>query len=144
MEKLSNFSESLTELMLEKNLTTISLGLAIGVNDSTVHCWKVGKHKLKLSTALNLANYFECSLEFLMGRTEIRLNYTPQKCPPFFERLLAVMKEYGKSQYRLTKEILSRGHFSFWKKGADPFIDTLLNLSDYFECTLDYLVGRDR
>jgi len=143
MAELSNFGDSLADLMLEKGLTHISLGNAIGVANSNIHGWKTGKHSLKLSTALRLADYFECSLEFLLGRTEIRCSFTPQKCPPFFDRLLAVMKENNISQYRLTKGVLSRGHFSLWKKGADPFVDTLLNLTAYFDCTLDYLVGRD-
>jgi len=145
MEKLSDFADSITELMQEKELNTITLGIAIGTPNSVIHRWKTGKYGLCLSSALKLADYFDCSLEFLMGRTEIRLSYTPQKCPPFYERLLTVMKIHGKSQYRLIKDTsFSGGYLARWKKGADPLVETLINLSTYFECTLDYLVGRDR
>jgi len=145
MEKLSSFTDSLTELMQEKGLTHISLGNIIGVANPTIHGWKTGKHSINLSNALKLADYFQCSLEFLMGRTEIRLNYITQKCPPFYERLLAVMKRFGKSQYRINKDTsFSYGSFSQCKKGSDPNIETLIILADYFDCTLDYLVGREK
>jgi len=145
MKELSNFRESLAELMSERDLTHISLGNKIGVANPTVHGWKTGKHSITLSNALKLADFFECSLEFLLGRTESKLNYTPKECPPFYERLKAGMAENKTSWYRLVKDTaISNGNITKWKKGADPFVDTLLNLAAYFDCTLDYLVGRDR
>jgi len=144
MDELSSFRESLAELMSEKDLTHISLGDKIGVANPTVHGWKAGKHSISLSNALKLADYFNCSLEFLMGKTEVRLSYTPKKCPPFYERLKAVMAENKISWYRIVKDMaISNGNITKWKKGADPFVDTLLNLAAYFDCMLDYLVGRD-
>ena len=138
------FRESLAELMSEKKLTTISLGEAIGVSATTVHCWLTGKTKLFLSNALKLTDYFECSLEFLLGRTAIRLSYTPKVCPPFYDRLKEIMTLQGKSSYRIVKDTsFSFGHFSKWRNGGDPYIETLLNLTAYFDCSLDYLVGRD-
>jgi len=145
MEILSNFVETLSELMNEKNLTTDALGKAIRVSGANVRYWKEGKYQLHLSNALKLADYFECSLEFLMGRTHTRLDFMPCPCPPFHDRLMQVMKEYDKSRYRIVKDTsFTNGYFSRWKNGSDPLMETLLSLTDYFGCTLDYLVGREK
>lgn len=142
---LSDFSETLSELMDEKNLTSEGLGKAIGVDGSAVRYWKEGKNKLYLSNALKLADFFECSLELLLGRTDKRMDFTPSPCPPFHERLMHVMQKESKSRYRIVKDTaFSNGHFTKWKKGADPLIETLIPLADYLKCSLDYLVGRDR
>jgi len=125
---LSNFKESLAELMLERGLTHISLGNAIGVANSNIHGWKTGKHSLKLSTAIKLAEYFECSLEFLLGRTEIRLNFTPQKCPPFYERLLYIMKENKISHIELPKAHYPEVIFRYGKKAPTPLLTPYLTL----------------
>jgi len=144
MDIKSDFIETLSELMDEQNLTSDALGNAIGVNGSVVRCWKQGKNKLYLSNALKLAEFFSCSLEFLIGRTDERLSFTPKPYPPFHDRLLQVMKEQGKSRYSVVKETaFSNGHFSKWKAGSDPYLESLVNLSNYLNCTLDYLVGRE-
>ena len=144
MNILSNFSESLSELMSEKNLTSETLGKAISVNDSNIRHWKRGSYKLHLSNALKLADYFECSLEYLLGRTDTRLAHTPKNCPPFYDRLKQIMVSENKSGYTLVKETsFHRGHLHRWKNGADPIIETLIDLAAYFNCTLDYLVGRE-
>ena len=144
MDILSDFAETLSELMDENNLTTEALGAAIGISGANVRYWKEGKQKLNLSNALKLAGYFGCSLEYLIGHTDTRLGYTPQTCPPFHDRLMQVMNIKGKSRYRIVKDTsFSNGYFSQWKKGGDPLIETLINLAAYLNCSLDYLVGRE-
>lgn len=144
MDNLSDFSETLSELMDERKLTTEALGAAIGISGASVRYWKERKQKLNLSNALKLADFFECSLEFLMGRTDVRLGYTQQSRPAFYDSLMRVMKEQGKSRYRIMKDTsFSSGCFSQWKSGSDPLMETVINLADYLNCTLDYLVGRE-
>lgn len=49
------------------------------------------------------------------------------------------------SQAKLGKIIgVSQDAISLWEKGkAKPNIDTILTLADYFEVSIDYLVGRE-
>lgn len=145
MKIVSNFVESLKELMLYENLTNDKLGKAIGLSKETVSHWKNGKNDIHLSNALKLADYFNCSLEFLMGRTTIRLSYTPKPCPPFYQRLLEVMKERGKTYYQVVEKekFLSDSNLTNWKNGGDPFFYTVIKLANYFGYTLDAFVGRE-
>lgn len=145
MNIMSNFSETLYELMNENNLTSRALANAIGVSHGNISMWVSGKCKLTLTNALKLADFFECSLEFLMGRTDKRLDYVPSECPPFYDSLMSVMKEQKISRYRIVKDTaFSNGYFTRWKNGSSPLIETVITLAEYFGCSLDYLVGRDR
>lgn len=48
------------------------------------------------------------------------------------------------SYYRLVNETRFRENFiDQWKKGSSPNIATLIELSNYFDCTVDFLVGRE-
>ena len=141
---LLDFSESLSELMSGRNLTADMLGKAIGVDGSAIRYLKRGIYKLHLANALKLADYFECSLEYLLGRTDIRLPFVPKICPQFYERLKQIMSVKKKRGYAPVKNMnFQRGRFYKWKQGVDPIVDTLVDLAAYFNCTLDYLVGRE-
>lgn len=71
------------------------------------------------------------------------LFYMPSE--PFYPQLRRVMKEKGVTRYRLVKDLKkSHGHFYFWEKGGDPSMQTVIDLADYLDCTLDYLTGRER
>ena len=75
MENKNIFHERLTELMIEKGVNTVSLAAAIGVSDETVRRWKNGERDILLSQLVKLADYFQCSLDFLAGRSDTKVRY---------------------------------------------------------------------
>lgn len=145
MDILSIFSERLSELMFDGKITTEQLGKAIGLNGSAVRHWKEKTNSIALSNAVAVADYFKCSLEYLFGRTENFLDFTPLPVFPFYDRLRSIMDMKNITRYRICLDLKkSHRHFDKWKSGADPLIETVIELADYFDCTLDYLVGRER
>lgn len=62
----------------------------------------------------------------------------------FPERLRALQKERGCSQGQLARIIYtSQTTVSFWSHGRRyPGIGHLVSLADYFDTTVDYLLGR--
>jgi len=145
MDFLSIFSERLTELMFEVALTTDQLGKKIGVDGSTVRLWRLKKAVISLSNAIAVADFFCCSLDFLFGRSEYLLDFTPQPALPFYHRLVSIMKDKKISRYRVCIDLKKgHGHFDRWKSGVDPRMNTVLELAAYLDVTLDYLAGRER
>ena len=144
MQKHNKFNIRLSELMAEKGLTTVALGKAIGVSDETVRRWKLGERSIILPHLIKLADYFQCSIEFLAGRTEDYLDYHIHEVPPFYENLTKVMKEKEVTRYGLVKSLpIYDSYFTNWKKGKSPNLLTLIMLADYLEVTIDYLIGRE-
>lgn len=60
-----------------------------------------------------------------------------------YEILLELMKENNITPYRLSKETgITQATLSRWKTGkTDPSIETLQKIADYFDVSLDYLLG---
>lgn len=58
--------------------------------------------------------------------------------------LFEIMEQKEISAYRLSKDIgVSQGNISDWKHGnKTPNMHTLIKLADYFDVSIDYLVGR--
>ena len=80
------------------------------------------------------------------------MEFTPQtfffggKAAPryfFAKRIIKLINSFNISQYKLCKDInISDANFAKWKKGVLPQFETLLNISQYFNCSLDYLIAR--
>ncbi len=122
--------------------------LATELNTSrfVLHKWLSSAKDMRLDSLVKLADYFDCSIEYLCGRTEVYLGYAPKKeLPNFAARLKRVAAECGLSLYRLFKDTkIMTTQYHQWKYHTQPMLNNLDRLSEYFGVTIDYLIGRDR
>lgn len=101
---MSNFSETLKELMQERGLNSETLVKELGLKSATVNRWTRKEYSVKLANLIMLADYFEYSVEFLTGRTEVYLSFTPNQCPLFMEQLTASLKFTASLHISLTRK----------------------------------------
>jgi len=140
----STFSERLKELIFDKGLSAEQLAVIVGVARSTAYRWTFEPVHIKRSHLIKVADYFECLIEYLIGRSEDSTKIIPKPCPNFVEQVRKIMKEQNISTYKLEKTSKFKWHyFTQWKRGSEPTLQTLIELAEYFDCTLDYLVGRE-
>lgn len=65
-----NFSDHLKSLRQSKGVTQKQLGEAIGSSERGIQNYELGISKPKYEIILALADYFEVSTDYLLGRTE--------------------------------------------------------------------------
>lgn len=58
------------ELRIEKGLSQQALGKAIGVSQKAIDYWERGVNEPKASYIILLADYFNVSADFLLGRKD--------------------------------------------------------------------------
>ena len=63
----------------------------------------------------------------------------------FKDILKNLRNEYAVGQVQLAKSVgLSKGVISLWENGKrEPTMSSLILLADFFNCSIDYLVGRE-
>ena len=61
------FCERLKELRLEKGVGQIELSKAINVSKGIISLWENGLREPKLSNLIALAQFFEVSMDYLVG-----------------------------------------------------------------------------
>ncbi len=144
MSILSNFSETLAELMLIQNLKAEDLSKLIPIERSTITRHLEGKTIPTLPNAIEIADFFECSLDYLFCLTNKyeKKKYLP--CPPFSLAFQEILKSNKCTRYRLGKDIKYPNNTLIdWFYGKRiPRMDNVIKIADYFGCTLDELVGR--
>lgn len=141
---MTNYGERLNDLLFDKKITPEKLSEELGVSLSTVYRWKNNETELFLSNLIALADYFRCSVDFILCRSENMSDYPPKIRPPFSRRLRTVMKEKDVSTYKLRQNTrYDSKYFQKWDKGTDPLASTLIELADYLDVSVDYLIGRE-
>ncbi len=145
MDNELKIGERLTELMNEKEISNNDLAKILGVTPCSIGRWKRGVRNMRLPQFIAIAEYFNCSLDFLAGRSDTFIDFVPKECPPFYEYFRKLIAERGISSYKINTETrIKSSHFVDWKNGSEPQIYSLIELADYLDITLDYLLGRDR
>ena len=139
------FSENLKDLMIEHNIDAQTLAIKLGIENSSIYKYLNGILPL-VKNAVKIADYFDCSLNFLFGldempkSTNFDSNYQPEL---FFERYTTLLKQQNISHYRLCKDTgVNSSSFWLWSKGSLPKLETLIKIATYLDCSIDYLVGR--
>mgnify|MGYP004459734371 FL=1 len=70
MDFRKNFSERLSALRKEKNISLKELGYILGVTDESVRLLEKSKRSPSFEILCALADYFNVSLDYLVGRSD--------------------------------------------------------------------------
>ncbi len=99
------FQNRLKELRKEKKLSQSKLGKALNIHIRTIAYYESGERTPSPETFSLLADFFEVSIDYLMGRTTIR-NYNMfndiisfEKLPPDAQKEILNFFEYIKHKY---------------------------------------------
>lgn len=67
---MSKFPERLKELRENKNLLSKDFAAIMNVEPATITNWEKGNRFPKDDVLVKIADYFECSIDYLLGRTD--------------------------------------------------------------------------
>lgn len=97
----------------------------------------------ELSVAVKIANYFIRSIHDLMGLTDDCNNEETNKLS-FINTLKKLKKENNLSIEKFSKTTnMSEANFYRWQSGKSrPAMNSLIAIAQFFDVTIDYLIGR--
>lgn len=67
--------KNLRALRTERKLSQEEFGKRVNLSQQTVHKYETGKTEPDIATLILLANFFEVSVDYLIGNTDIRRRY---------------------------------------------------------------------
>ena len=141
---MSNLSESLKDLMEEAEINAPALAKATGIDSSTILTFLRGDGLPYVDTLITLADYFKCSTDYLLGLTDKLSEEEFRQRPPFKEQLTFLLKHFNVTKYRMEKDTgLAEKTVNRWHNGkTQPTVDSLIRLAKYFDCSVDFILGR--
>jgi len=139
--KMNEFQERLYELLKDNNLNRLSLSKKIGINSRAVDDYFNRDFYPSIKTAKKMASYFDCSLDYLFGRSDEKRNNNKNK-RPFFDTFKSLLQDNKILMTHAMNEMGMRPYNYYrWQKGVFPKSVVLLQIADYFEVSIDFLVG---
>ncbi len=142
---MSNISEQLIELMNEDGYTQSSLADAMQTPRAKISLYKTGKSVPDFKNLVTFIEFFNCSADFLIGLTDYpKRDIVYKPVQPFNIRLREILKLKGKSQKSLheTKHISWNTIHGWLTAISLPSIENLKKLANFFECSVDFILGR--
>ena len=142
---LSKFSEMLGELIFDNGLTAKSFAEALKTEPSTITRYLRGERVPSAENLVAIADYFQCSTDFLLGRTEENRERTFKPCPPFGKQIEFLKDHFKCSSYKIYHGTgISKSRYYDWKNGKRaPTVDNIVRLAERFECSTDFILGRE-
>ena len=146
MSILSTFPETLNDLMMDGDIKAINLAKLLGLGTSTLSRYIRGQQLPNLECLVKLADYFNCTTDYLLGLEEENYPQEFLPCPPFAERLVYLLEYFklpNSSIYQ--NKSISKARFYVWKNGKGlPNADNLVILAKIFNCSVDFVIGRTK
>ena len=151
---MSLFSDRLVECRKSNKLKQREAAEAIGLTESAYRSYELGRNTPSPETVAKLADYFDVSADYLLGRSVLRKPYSSQTEPQFksrfykeegtAERLTKLREEKHLAQEDIAKELnISAEQYASYERGeAKPTSDQIIELAEFHDASTDYLLGR--
>ncbi|WP_272938650.1 helix-turn-helix domain-containing protein [Lactococcus lactis] len=136
----SVFAEQLKTLRKINGLTQKELAEKLKIKQNSYSDWENGKSEPNIEMLVRIADYFDVSLDYLMGGKMKNITEEFSLC------LKKIRMKRKLSQKQIAEELkISQQQYSKWEGGIiTPNAETLVRLADYFDVSVDYLLGRKR
>lgn len=104
------FKDRIKNLRLKKNLSQAQLANDVNKGESAIRAWESGRAKPDADTLMFLASYFDCSIDYLMGRSNYRSNseakIVKSQTERLIENLLELESETGHSYIKCFQKFI--------------------------------------
>ncbi len=143
---MSEFVERLNELIFESNLSRKDFAEKVDINAACVTHYLQGKRIPTVESLVKIADFFQCSTDFLLGREEDNRRICHKVCPPFSEQLAFLQKYFKQSPYQIYHNTeIPKSSFYEWLSGKrTPSLENVIRLADHFDCRVDFVLGREQ
>lgn len=138
---MNSFKERLNELLCDYQISRLKLAKIIGSTSTTINGYFNKNYYPTINIAIKISNYFKCSLDYLFGISDAK--YTDETNDNLFiDNFHFLIKQNNISVARTMRDMnMSEANYYRWRRGLFPKTNNLITITEYFSCSLDFLVG---
>ena len=141
---LEVFADRLSDLIFDNKKSVTDVAEEIGVNKSTLYEYLLCEREPRICNLVKIADYFHCSIDFLLGLEDEISGLIFKKPKPFPEQFKDILSHFNISRYQLKNMTgLAESALYYWAKGQRlPTIESILLVCEKLECRVDFFIGR--
>ena len=140
---MSNFINTFTDILLEKGMTKTELSKLSGIPLGTL--LGIGNSNPTVLTALKVVDFFNSSLDYFEQKIDfVNCKFAKDYKICFFNNLKNLLKCTNTSIKKFCKDTgIGRSSYYDWQNGTLPQYENLVITANYFNCSIDELLGRN-
>ena len=140
---MSNFKETLKEILCEKNLSRREIAKISELKNARL-IYNLNNYNPKIDTALKIVDFLDSSLDYFERKIDyFSCEYDKDYKINFFENLKQTMEEQKIKVKTLCSETgIGESTYYDWKNGKMPQYENLVLVANYLDCSIDGLLGR--
>lgn len=137
--------DNLNYLISEREISGKLLANELGLTEATVSRYRNGVNIPSVSNLIKFADYFNCSVDYLIGDEEENTKLTFKAHPPISERMAQLPKIFNLTAKVFCDEVnISETAFYDWKSGSkEPNIFSIIKIAKQFDRRVDFILGRE-
>ena len=141
---MSVFSQRLQDCRKSKGLTQKQAAIHFAVSERHWQSYEGGTRTPTFEGLIALSDFFDVSLDYLVGRTEDVEKRGEVVYPMFAVRLKELRLEKGLDIWAFAElfNISARNYAGYEVGETMPDLPVIVAFAEYFDVPLDYLVGR--
>lgn len=145
MEHLACFADRLKELLEINGLDVKDISEATEIDKSNLYNFLDGKHIPSTENAIRIAMYFQCPLDYLFGFCESFEKSQSTYSVPVKVRYRQAIDGMKCSRYKLSQisKICQQTLWRWYHGRQTPNLSSLVILSEFLDCSVDFLAGKD-
>ena len=140
---MSRFSEVLSYLIFEQNADAKAFAAKIGVSPTCITRYLRDDRFPSIEMLVLLADYFECSADYLLGLEENKGSAKYKKCPKFSTQFAYLLDYFDYNCFKLSEGInIHQSTLYAWENGKRvPTAENVIKLAEVFDCRADFILG---
>ncbi len=140
---MSNFIALIKDVLDERDKTAQDLFNDNVISENTFYKFK--RRSPNLNTIIKIANYLEISIDYMFNlNSQNNFNKYHENNIDFYNNLMSLLNSCNISQSKFCADLhYSRSNLWRWKRGVNPSIETLLEIANYLNCSVDDLLQAD-
>lgn len=143
---MGNFLSFLGELMEDTRMNIPDLAEKLNCDEAAIRRWTYKLYFPDSKTLIKVSETFNISADYMFGFSDFKEFHKNKSSLTFYQRYLKLKTSYKEklSDYTIAKNCkLRQSTITKWKNGNTiPETETLLNLAEFFDCSMDYLLGQ--
>ena len=142
MNNLNSFNNYIQDYLDKKNYNMSEFARMNNISDNLIKKWKTTQCP-SIDCVIKIADYFNSSIDYLFGNSNIKSYINSVEEEKFNIRLTVLLKERNYTPYQLSKKLNVAASSAYaWVKESIPNIINIIAISNFFNVSIDYLIGR--
>lgn len=144
---MQKFTDVFNELVLISGINKHQLSKQTGLSSSQVSEFCNGKREPSINNLITIANFFNCTVDYVLGISEENRNANLKTVTSFDFDLFITRLNVAKKNKTINEIAKSTGLpnsiiYDWMNKKHQPSVASLIKLSQVLSVSLDYLIGR--